>query len=697
MSWEHQTSYEGSDRGWTPQFAEDYSMFNTTPGRLVNGQRPFVDTSTVQALSCFNQNAQFHVEDMVTDLGMHMYQLSPDPALAISPATSPNKQVSSTTAPQSVSRARFSDVFKTPLKPNKRLDAPFCAQNATTPQSAGKGTRKLDPKIFTIPHNAQAQSNGFEAPNTNNHHLQLMAQSSISMDPFVYPMSAPASTPFYASNKAMWDASMDGMDLDFWTDSAGIFHKGHRPSNASDWERGSQMFQESMNSPPQKSTEPKAEPEPRKRHRPRASKSSFPTTSALPTSPPFLAFSSATVTPNSIAMEGFPSAVNPDLICTRPNTGNMFQGEYEDIIKPAPRVATATSPIRNLEVQPYQHQIREYTREQEELRRSPSFRESSLGYRAASSPVKGSARPGLKRSISESRDELNQELRRFNSERLSPTKQQRQPSLTSIPESPVTLPKLRRDVKLAVGSNGRATVVIDEPAKKLRRSSSQVIDYESGYDTSDDEPIIITSRNNSFKLPQQKPLKFGLFDTSSTDFQRPSTSTSGYSRSTGQHTSIDEMSEAETVFDKVKTGDAASALRKVVRERRSNQQMPKNGRYQSMVTPRAGRYAEYTSSSNNSPDGTTPSSSRSGDIRCVCRTTVDDSPLSIQCDSCEYWLHGECVDLPPYPMPLPEIYICPFCAQMPKMRNDCMRESGRDKRNLPSSPLAHKSFRSFRR
>ncbi|KAI9645949.1 hypothetical protein NHQ30_005386 [Ciborinia camelliae] len=711
MSWEQQANYEGSQGGWTPQFAEDYSMFNATPGRLVNGQRPFVDTSTVQTLSSLTQNGQFHVEgDMMTELGMHMHQLSPNSALAIAPAISSNKQISSVPAPQSAPRARFSDVSKTPQKSKKRLDDPYSGQTATPPHSAGKGTRKLAPKMFTVPtvpnntlpNNAQVQGNGFEASNTNNHHPQLMTHSSTSVDPFGYPMSAPASAPFFNSNRGMWDTSMDGMDLDFSIDSAGIFHQGHRPSNSIDWGRSNQMFQESMNLSPQKSREPKSESEPRKRHRPIASKSSLPTTSALPTSLPLLAFSSATVTSNSIAMESFPGVVDPGLVYSRPNTGNVPRGEFEDVMLPAPRAAT--SPIRTSEqLEPYQHQVREYTREQEELRRSRSFRESSLGYRidrrTASSPVKGSARPGLRRSISESKDKRNQEPHRFNSGRLSPVKQQRHPNLSSIPESPVTLPKIRRDVKLAVGSNGRATVVIeDEPVRSLRRSSSQVIDYESEYDSStDDEPIIIPSRNNSFNLPQQRPPKFDLFDIPSTEFPRPSTSTSGYSRSSGQHTSIDEMSEAETVLDEAKTGDAASALRKVVRERRNNQQMPKNGRHlrlYSDATPRPGRYAEYTSSSNNSPDGTTPSSSRSGNTRCVCNS-VDGDSFMIQCESCENWLHGQCVNIPDR-RTLPKVYICAFCAQTPNMRNGRMRESARDKRNLPSSPLAHKSFRSLR-
>lgn len=220
---------------------------------------------------------------------------------------------------------------------------------------------------------------------------------------------------------------------------------------------------------------------------------------------------------------------------------------------------------------------------------------------------------------------------RFTSGRSSPVKQKRYPSLTSIPESLVTLPKLRRDIKLAVGSNGRATVVVDdEPGRTIRRASSQVLDYESEYDSStDDEPIIIPSRNNSLNIPHQRPTNLDIFDTSSSDFRRPSTSTSGYSRSSGQHTSVDEMSEADTVLDEVKDGDATAALRKVVRERRSSQRISKNGkslRLYSDATPRPGRYTEYTtSSSNNSPDGATPSSSRSGTTRCICNNAEGDS------------------------------------------------------------------------
>ncbi|RAL59306.1 hypothetical protein DID88_006911 [Monilinia fructigena] len=634
-------------------------MFNATPGRLVNGQRPFVDTSTVQALSSLTQNGQFHVEgDMMTDLGMHMHQLSPSSALAIAPATSSTNQVPSALAPKSASRARFSDISKTPQKSKKILDGSFSAQTATPPHSAGKGSRKLAPKISTVPNNSQVQSDGFESSNTNDHHAQIMAQSSAFVDPFGYPMSAPASAPFFDSHKAIWDTSMDGMELDFSTDSAGIFHQGHRPSSSMDWGRSNQMFQESMNLSPQKSSEPKGESEPRKRHRPIASKSSLPTTSALPTSLPLLAFSSATTTSNSIAMESFSGVVDPGLVYSRTRRGNVSQGEFEDVMLPAPRAAT--SPIRNAKVlEPDLHDL------------------------------------VFRRSVSESRDKRNPESLRINSGRLSPVKQLRHPNLTSIPESPVILPKLRRDIKLAVGSNGRATVVVDdEPARRVQRSSSQVIDYESEYDSStDDEPIIIPSRNNSFNLPQHRPPKFDLFDTSSSDFRRPSTSTSGYSRSSGQHTSIDEMSEAETILDEVKTGDAASALRKVVRERRTNQRISNNGRplrLCSDATPRPGRYTEHTSSSNNSLDGATPSSSRSGTTRCVCNNADGDS-FMIQCESCENWLHGQCVNIPDR-RTLPKVYICAFCAQTPNMRNGRTRESSRDKRNLSSSPLAHKSF-----
>ena len=41
--------------GWTPTFAEEYSVFNSTPGRLINSQHSFAEASTPRPLTASTQ------------------------------------------------------------------------------------------------------------------------------------------------------------------------------------------------------------------------------------------------------------------------------------------------------------------------------------------------------------------------------------------------------------------------------------------------------------------------------------------------------------------------------------------------------------------------------------------------------------------------------------------------------------------
>ena len=59
-------------------------------------------------------------------------------------------------------------------------------------------------------------------------------------------------------------------------------------------------------------------------------------------------------------------------------------------------------------------------------------------------------------------------------------------------------------------------------------------------------------------------------------------------------------------------------------------------------------------------------------------------------ESCDMWLHGRCINITK--RTLPQVYICAFCAQTPTARNVRMPASGA----AASSPLAHKSFKTFR-
>jgi hypothetical protein len=65
------------------------------------------------------------------------------------------------------------------------------------------------------------------------------------------------------------------------------------------------------------------------------------------------------------------------------------------------------------------------------------------------------------------------------------------------------------------------------------------------------------------------------------------------------------------------------------------------------------------------------------------------------------WLHGRCVNISK--RTVPSVYICLYCANTPNMRGGRIRDNGRVSLGamgaaMPpaASPLAHKSFKSFR-
>lgn len=67
--------------------------------------------------------------------------------------------------------------------------------------------------------------------------------------------------------------------------------------------------------------------------------------------------------------------------------------------------------------------------------------------------------------------------------------------------------------------------------------------------------------------------------------------------------------------------------------------------------------------------------------------------LTLPSESCEKWLHCNCVSIDP--QRLPKVYICAFCVQTPNMRGGRIRDTARGMQAV-SSPLARKSFQSWR-
>ncbi|CAI4211457.1 unnamed protein product [Parascedosporium putredinis] len=269
-------------------------------------------------------------------------------------------------------------------------------------------------------------------------------------------------------------------------------------------------------------------------------------------------------------------------------------------------------------------------------------------------------------------------------------------SLSSIPES--NGPRTRTSVKFTIDARGRAhaeTTTVAEESSPMRRASrdsgssgrrAPAVLGSSGSDDSDtdDEPIII------------------------------------------QAATLRDESEAETVVDsrsdrEGSAGDAASELRKMVEDRQNKRVASQ--RAQRMGSSSANGTFEWGGASVVSPTHITDAiptpltGGRRLNIRCICHRNDQGSAADtfmVQCEACEMWLHGRCTKITRREMP--PVYICAFCANTPNMRGGRLRDTGRAGSSSVAmgsgmassshghghghghgtSPLAHKSFKSFR-
>jgi hypothetical protein len=189
---------------------------------------------------------------------------------------------------------------------------------------------------------------------------------STSTDIFGHPMFAPATGAICDCSRAF--LGLGGVDFDILT--ADIFSPGsQRISSSLDWGRDSQLFQDAVNA----SSNPRSTNRTKRQRRPRTAfnfKSSKNDGEISGSGEPF-----------STTISG---AVDPGLLFSERNTNS------------SPRGRPAASHVAQ---QPYEHQLRESRRDQEELRRSRSTCESSTGRHvdrgAISSPMKGNGRPSL--------------------------------------------------------------------------------------------------------------------------------------------------------------------------------------------------------------------------------------------------------------------------------------------------------------
>ncbi|GAP89352.1 putative phd-finger domain-containing protein [Rosellinia necatrix] len=713
--------------GWTPRFAEEYSVFNTTPGNLRGTSGPFPDLS----ISTPYQPSPGHKRllsagSIAVEIASHVNHNSPTSTLPLPPVDPSRRLPSSPTIAHpfpSPVESEFSGDSHQRLGKKARCETLIdtSSQTVTPPPSAHKGTRRLAPK----PQTSSMQHEEFEpefVAGASQQQQILGGFVNAPIDMFGMPLSASATATAFDEAPGFWDAGMSGMDIDFSVPVANSFHgANHRSMDSLDWAKANEMFQETGVAPPKTQ-----EIQPQKKGRLLAPKPApVPNVDTSMTEAPLFAPSFHMATEDPFPLPNPVGGVDPGLLLTRPPSSDMELAIFDPMAQPM-----VMDPLPSPQLPPA------HTKEPKrgQVRRSASSKEISKAKkdeRVLLNPsVTSSGRPGLLRSASETRGRkpvgragtfpsLVPAVRNGPpasgarsasqgsrvSGRTSPLKiHQRLSSLTSIPEH--SGPRTRTSVRFTIDSRGRAraetTVIVDDeqqtPKSRRRRKGQGKKEWDSSDDSSstDDEPIIIPSRNSSFALPDSGPPSYVRpSHTSQRSFGDQSTSSLGIYYAEPSSSLGDADSDAETVMDlsvnKNSRGDAMSELRKV-RENRQKRVQIQNANNHLMSSASFGANSTTT----------TPSTDCGNQIRCVCHTTlshINGDGYMVQCESCEMWLHGKCVKITR--QTLPRVYICAFCANTPNARGvrgrGMQRNTGEPtSRSSGTSPLAHKSLRSFR-
>ncbi|KAK7924084.1 hypothetical protein PG985_006138 [Apiospora marii] len=679
-----QPSFEAevsSSSNWTPRFAEDYSVFNaTTPGNLRGGaQAPFADLSvTTPCHQVAGHKRPLSAENLAVEIASHVNHFSPNPSLSL-PPVDPARRLQSSPGPLAIGHGhleseQLSDTQEPSYK-KVRLGGALQetqAQTATPPPSRRKGGRKLAPKLQTNKmQNDQGYGYDFVAGtpqqqqqhNNNNNNMPNFATTPTDM--FGYPLSAPATAPLYADSRLFWEAdpSMSGMELDFSASGADMFQSLHRPMSSDDWSQANEMFQESGIAPPQNhnqaSSQSQANVQPQKKERALAPKPAAQTHNTNDQDTNMLGTSFTQATDDPFSMVGHNGGVDPGLLFSRPPSSHMEPAAFDPMAQlPLLQPPMPPQPLQSpTEFQPPAN-----------LRRSATTKETSGGKRAlrpAGTIGKSGARPGLSRSFSESRGKkpagktatlptLAPAIRPLPHKESGPDSRSLRPngrtsplknhhrlsSLCSIPESPAA--KTRTSVKFTIDSRGHAraetTVIVDgsnddndeedvtpratrKHHKPTRIGSNSWASSEDSDSSTDDEPIIIPSRNASFALPDpKKPSTVHPFHSTQRSVSEKSAGSLGIYNNEPAPTQNDGESDAETLLNEPegRQGDAASELRKVLETRQKRASMKKGQRVASSVSHSASSSLSRASLSEVSLP--TPSSSHGRTVRCLCKS-----------------------------------------------------------------------------
>ncbi|KXJ94777.1 hypothetical protein Micbo1qcDRAFT_46426 [Microdochium bolleyi] len=742
---------------WTPKFAEEYSVFNTTPGNLSGGHGRFPDLSAPSPyLGAAAKRRPLSVESLAAEVASHTNHFTNSQDVPL-PPVDPSRRLSSSPAgliatPRPLEPGTPTTTQHRSEKRKRRKDSQGVVnlQIATPPPSAHKGGRRLVPKPQDeVMQDEHLYTHDFVAGPVPQQNMGSFTMTSPT-DMFGFPL-APATAPAFTEARSFWDADMTGMEMDFSMADASMFQAaaaaGHRQGDSMDWGRSHEMFQAQGMMAPQNHESRPAQPI-SKKERPLAPKPATSDSGPARGDVAALAHSFPINVGDPFAIGGA-GGVDPGLLFTRPSSSGMIPATFD----PMGQVPLLGQPM--LQSNHTQSTFANQAEAHGELRRSASSKDvsSKKGERiVGSSPAKALGRPGLSRSMSENRgrktlarsatlptlapasrsmapppqqqqqQQKNVRPSAANSRtggRVSPLKHNRRlSSLASIPETASS--RTRTAVKFTIDSRGRAraettTVVVGKPGDDDRTPrANRVLDpsrktrspsksWASGEDdsSSDDEPIIIPSRNSSFMMPEHpRPSSSDMYYSSRRSISENSSSSLGIYFNE-QLPDGGAESDAETVLNVPDTsppvGDAASELRKVVQTRQQHMSVDTSRAFVSAPPHGMGAMSPTKLGDVSLP---TPSSDRGSHVRCVCSSTqsrINGDAYMVQCESCEMYLHGKCINITRQTHP--KVYICAYCANTSNAQAHTSRDPRKHGNSMPrvaSSPLAHKSFQSFR-
>lgn len=463
--------------GWTPKFAEDYSVFNSTPGNLRGSQGPFVDfVPATPYHPSARHKRPLSAGGIAAEIATHVNHFSPNPENPLPPVEPARRLQSSST--QAEGQGTSADTEKETAadsaqerssKKARRAGTlnETSAQTATPPPSARKGERKLAPKLQT---DTMQDDHGFGHQDFMGTPQQQLMPSFVTTptDMYGYPLSAPATAPVF-SGRNFWaapDGSMTGMDMSLaaavaGSDGTDVFQTptpAQRAMGSMDWALDDQLFasaagpsptmmgQAAMTAataasgaPAMTATTPLQQQG--KRPRPLAPKGAVPSVDkSMVETAGFVGGSFQSPMDDPFAMVSANGGVNPGLLFSRPPSSSMDASGAAFV-----PMSQAELPSNLLPAAPGQLGSNASAGQDGDLRRSASFKDVSATKRyslAASSPIKPLARPGLNRSLSEGRKKTPGRLPSNSLQSIAPGTRSFQPLATTATTGPGRPPRL---------------------------------------------------------------------------------------------------------------------------------------------------------------------------------------------------------------------------------------------------------------